>query len=116
VLVTQDTSTSAVVVDLTTPTAPVARPLTGVPGPMFGAVAYGDRHAVIKGTDRLYVIAHGLNRPPLAPTLITPAVGEVIARTQAQTFRVAFNDPDPGDSMSALAIQYRPVGSSSWTG
>jgi len=54
-----------------------------------------------------------LNKPPHAPTLIAP-VDQTISTTQANRFTVGFNDPDAGDSLSALRIWARPEGAAEW--
>jgi hypothetical protein len=55
------------------------------------------------------------NRTPTAPTLNQPFDGEVFDTSIAQTFTWTFNDPDPGDTQSAATLQYRQVGTTTWT-
>lgn len=79
-----------------------------------GMARVGARHVVVTQLTGLTVLDPGLNDPPRAPTLLAPS-GSVIDLGQAQRFSLQFDDPDPGDSQSALRIWARPAGAQAWT-
>lgn len=56
-----------------------------------------------------------LNTAPNAPVITAPANNSVVDRTSAVTLAWSFNDPDPGDTQSKYDLQFRKVGSSTWT-
>jgi hypothetical protein len=55
------------------------------------------------------------NSAPNAPTLVGPVGGTVVNRAITQRFSWTVSDPDLGDSQSKYDLQYRTVGSSTWT-
>ena len=74
----------------------------------YDGALYGP-YTTMTGT---FAVVH--NQPPQAPTLTAPANNATIDRTIVQRFAMTFNDPNAGDSSSALAIQYRQ-GTGAWT-
>lgn len=55
------------------------------------------------------------DNPPNVPSIVAPITGAVLDYTAVQTFSWVFSDPDVGDSQSAFDVQYRIVGSGTWT-
>lgn len=55
------------------------------------------------------------NRPPNAPTLVTPINDASVDYTKVIAFAWNFSDADPNDSQGSADIQYRVVGVTPWT-
>ncbi|ABS03191.1 hypothetical protein [Kineococcus radiotolerans] len=75
-------------------------------------------HGISAGADQVQftrVSLDTLNVPPNAPLIVEPATNAVVDRTQPITLRWQFNDPDVDDRQSKFDLQYRVVGSDTWT-
>lgn len=53
--------------------------------------------------------------PSYAPTNLTPAENTVVNVANSQVFGWTFSDPDAGDTQSKADVQYREVGTTTWT-
>jgi hypothetical protein len=55
------------------------------------------------------------NQAPNAPILTSPVGGATVDRTATINLQGTFSDPDAGDQLSQVTVEYRPVGGSTTT-